>query len=177
MASCESGSVQLEVFARATRGLCDLVLIKFTPLEQTPEFVVHGSWVPVIDKPFLTHLQPLHLFQEPRGAKLRVRNWTGNQRVGAMSEFQKIAIGLLGMSHPEIHRYRSSDLEPAARTAAPTHAPRQTRGRTPTPAASALRALKFAFAALLAGARTIPLGDNGRITRELGEYGAHLQGY
>jgi hypothetical protein len=36
--------------------------------------------------------------------------------------------------------------------------------------------LKFAIAALLAGARAIPLGDNGRITRELGKYGAHLKG-
>jgi len=49
-------------------------------------------------------------------------------------------------------------------------------GSNPTPAATALRAVKFALAALLAGARSIPLGDNGRITRELGEYGAHLKG-
>jgi hypothetical protein len=39
-----------------------------------------------------------------------------------------------------------------------------------------LRGVKFGFAALLAGARSIPLGDNGRLTRELGEYGAHLKG-
>jgi hypothetical protein len=43
-------------------------------------------------------------------------------------------------------------------------------------AAKLLRRFKFAIAALLAGARAIPLGDNGRITRELGEYGAHLRG-
>jgi hypothetical protein len=46
----------------------------------------------------------------------------------------------------------------------------------PAPAASALRGLKFAFAALLAGARSIPLGDNGRVTRELGDYGKQLNG-
>jgi hypothetical protein len=46
----------------------------------------------------------------------------------------------------------------------------------PTPASTALRGVKFAIAALLAGARSIPLGDNGRLTRELGEYGAHLKG-
>ena len=84
-----------------------------------------------------------------------------------MSEFQKIAIGLLSVSHPEIYRSRTASAEAATK---PTHGPR------PAPAASALRGLKFAFAALLAGARSIPLGDNGRVTRELGEYGAQLKG-
>lgn len=92
-----------------------------------------------------------------------------------MSEIQKIAIGLLGMSHPEIHRFRSAPAEPAthtveAATLKPSQAPRPTR------AARALRGLKFAFAALVAGGRVIPLGDNGRLTQELGEYGAHLKG-
>ncbi|HEY6619884.1 MAG TPA: hypothetical protein VIY68_10085 [Steroidobacteraceae bacterium] len=89
-----------------------------------------------------------------------------------MSEFQKIAIGLLGMSHPEIQRFRSSNLEPETRTVEPfALKPKQ----TPTPAASALRELKFAIAALFAGSRAIPLGDNGRLTRELAKYGAHLK--
>lgn len=81
-----------------------------------------------------------------------------------MSEIQKIAIGLLGMSHPEIYRSRAGEVaaEPA-------------QGSEP-PAGKLLRNLKFALAALLAGARAIPLGDNGRITRELGKYGAHLKG-
>ena len=98
-----------------------------------------------------------------------------------MSEIQKIAIGLLGMSHPEIYLSRSASAEPAtgtveASTLKPTHAPQPARGSKRTPAARALQGLKFALAALLAGARAIPLGDNGRITRELGEYGAHLKG-
>jgi hypothetical protein len=92
-----------------------------------------------------------------------------------MSEIQKIAIGLLGMSHPEIYRHGTTPAEQAPSAVEPpalkaAHSPR------PAPAASALRGLKFAFAALLAGSRSIPLGDNGRITRELGEYGAHLKG-
>jgi hypothetical protein len=87
------------------------------------------------------------------------------EKVDAMSELQKIAIGLLGMSHPEI--YRSRVAEAAAEPV---------RGSTPQPAGKLLRNLKFALAALLAGARAIPLGDNGRITRELGKYGAHLKG-
>jgi hypothetical protein len=96
-------------------------------------------------------------------------------------EFQKIAVGLLGMSHPEIHRSRIASPEPAKQTLGspalkPTRGSKATRGSKPAPATAALRGLKFALAALLAGARSIPLGDNGRITRELGEYGIHLKG-
>jgi len=87
-----------------------------------------------------------------------------------MSEFQKVAIGLLGMSHPEIYRVRSSF---AAET---TQSAPQRPAQTPTPVGNALSAVKFAFAALVTGSRAIPLGDNGRLTRELGEYGAHLKG-
>lgn len=104
-----------------------------------------------------------------------------------MNEIQKIAIGLLGMSHPEIHRYGTtpaegapSAVEPPGLHAAPglQAAPglHPAPGFKSAPAASVLRGLKFAFAALLAGSRSIPLGDNGRVTRELGDYGAHLRG-
>jgi hypothetical protein len=87
-----------------------------------------------------------------------------------MSEFQKVAIGLLGMSHPEIYKARGASTVESAKTAS------QQPGLNPTPAAAALRGLKFAFAALVTGSRAIPLGDNGRLTRELGEYGEHLKG-
>jgi hypothetical protein len=84
-----------------------------------------------------------------------------------MSEFQKIAIGLLGMTHPEVYRLRSpSSDEP---TKAAERRPNRRR------AGALVRAAKFAFAALLAGSRAVPLGDNGRITRELGAYGANLR--
>jgi hypothetical protein len=92
-----------------------------------------------------------------------------------MNEFQKIAIGLLGLSHPEIYRSRMLSAEPAQSIVGSSDLKRMD-GSRPTPAATALRGVKFAFAALLAGARSIPLGDNGRITRELGEYGTHLKG-
>jgi hypothetical protein len=87
-----------------------------------------------------------------------------------MSEFQKVAIGLLGMSHPEIYKARGASAVESAKTAS------QRPRLSPTPGAGVLRGLKFAFAALLTGSRAIPLGDNGRLTRELGEYGAHLKG-
>jgi hypothetical protein len=92
-----------------------------------------------------------------------------------MSEFQKIAIGLLGMSHPEVYLSRTDSAE-AAPSTVEAPASRPTQGPKPTPVAAALRGVKFALAALLAGSRSIPLGDNGRVTRELGEYGAHLRG-
>jgi hypothetical protein len=87
-----------------------------------------------------------------------------------MSEIQKIAIGLLGLSHPEIYRIRSSVAVETAESAPERPA------FQPTPLGKAVSALKFAFAALVTGSRAIPLGDNGRLTRELGEYGAHLKG-
>jgi hypothetical protein len=84
-----------------------------------------------------------------------------------MNEFQKIAVGLLGMTHPEVYRLRtrSSDQQTSAARQPPSEAR----------AGVLMRAVKFAFAALLAGSRTVPLGDNGRITRELGAYGRHLR--
>jgi hypothetical protein len=91
-----------------------------------------------------------------------------------MSELQKIAIGLLGMSHPEIYLSWKSSAEPAALFEA--RGAKRTPALKPAPVGAALRGLKFAVAALLAGARAIPLGDNGRITRELVEYGRHLKG-
>lgn len=79
-----------------------------------------------------------------------------------MTEFQKISIGLLGLTHPEIYisvRNRSDKEPPPG----------------PTRAGTMFRAFKFAFAALVAGSRVVPLGDNSSLTRELGAYGAHLE--
>ena len=92
-----------------------------------------------------------------------------------MSEFQKIAIGLLGLSHPEIYGVRSSFAAETAKSA-PERPALQPTPIGPTPLGKAVSALKFAFAALVTGSRAIPLGDNGRLTRELGEYGVHLKG-
>jgi hypothetical protein len=86
-----------------------------------------------------------------------------------MSEFQEIAIGLLGMTHPEIQQLRlrlkpEDEYKSSAQQSEPGSRP-----------GAVVRAAKFAFAALLAGSRAIPLGDNGCITRELGAYGARLR--
>jgi hypothetical protein len=83
-----------------------------------------------------------------------------------MTEFQKIAIGLLGMTHPEIFRSRTRSSEEVA-------AARQSPNLARVDAW--MRAVKFAFAALIAGSRAVPLGDNGKITRELCAYGTSLR--
>jgi hypothetical protein len=110
----------------------------------------------------------MHLFQGLGGLSLSA--WFGYaSKVNAMTEYQKIALGLLGMTHPEIYRsvrVSKLDEEPSALDRQP-HDPRS-KG-------AVVSALKFAFAALVAGSRAVPLGDNGEITRELGAYGAHLR--
>jgi hypothetical protein len=82
-----------------------------------------------------------------------------------MTEYQKIAIGLLGMTHPEVQLYTQ-----AGRNEAP-----QGQGGRTSPWRSLVRATKFAFAALLAGSRSVPLGDNRRLIKELGAYGVRLR--
>jgi hypothetical protein len=94
-----------------------------------------------------------------------------------MTEYQSIAIGLLGLTHPEI--YLSGRIE-ANRPAQPASSalepvPARTRQAGPSGHAGAVvRAVKFAFAAFVAGSRAVPLGDNGQLTRELGAYGERL---
>src|ERR1700761_9257169 len=105
----------------------------------------------------LTLLQALHLFPFGSGRKLwatGIGNATGRC---AMSEFQKIAIGLLGMTHPETHRLR---LKFSTDEADETGANKAQRGPAFRPGAL-LRAAKLAFAAFVAGSRAIPLGENG----------------
>jgi hypothetical protein len=77
-----------------------------------------------------------------------------------MSEFQKIVIGLLGTTHPEIawikQRAEKAQPQPASR------------------AKAMLGVLKFAFAALVVGSRTIPMGDNSHLVGELCAHAARL---
>lgn len=98
-----------------------------------------------------------------------------------MTQFQQIAKGLLGLTHPEIYlsavRGAGVPEEPKspAVTEEPTTARDERRPDGDEPRASGVvRAFKFAFAALVAGSRTVPLGDNRQVTQQLGEYGARL---
>jgi hypothetical protein len=84
-----------------------------------------------------------------------------------MTQYQSIAIGLLGLTHPEIYlSVRNGDDKPAQAPRVP--APGGTHS------SAAVRAVKFAFAALVAGSRAVPMGDNGQLTRELVAYGERL---
>jgi hypothetical protein len=98
-----------------------------------------------------------------------------------MTQLQQIAKGLLGLSHPEIFlsaaRKKSAAEQAQSSGAAeePTISRNERRQDRDEPRASrVVRAFKFAFAALVAGSRTVPLGDNRQVTRELGAYGARL---
>jgi hypothetical protein len=82
-----------------------------------------------------------------------------------MTEYQNIAIGLLGMTHPEVQLLTQVRRD---------EAPQGEGGRT-SPWRSLIRAAKFAFAALLAGSRAVPLGDNRRLIEELGADGVRLR--
>jgi hypothetical protein len=101
-----------------------------------------------------------------------------NIKANAMTEYQKIATGLLGLTHPEIYFPSRNQVGTPAQSASSTLERKPTASREPnssgTPPSAAVRAFKFAFAALVAGSRAIPLGDNRQLTRELGAYGERL---
>jgi hypothetical protein len=97
-----------------------------------------------------------------------------------MKEFQKIAIGLLGLTHPEMFiplRKQGAGAagtpESGCRVQAPAGEPLKYReGRV----ARILRAMKFTFTALAIGSRTVPLADNSQLLRDLSAHAACLYG-
>jgi hypothetical protein len=102
-----------------------------------------------------------------------------------MKEFQKIAIGLLGLTHPEmfIPRPRAGE-HPSAkpRVAAERRAtgPERPRwqGRWQERAGRAVTTLRLLLTALAMGSRTVGLADNSELGRELAArarllYGSH----
>jgi hypothetical protein len=94
-----------------------------------------------------------------------------------MTEYQNIATGLLGLTHPEIFWSIRKQADKAAQPASSTLESVPTPARQPNSSghsSAAIRAVKFAFAALVAGSRAVPLGDNGQLTRELAAYGERL---
>ena len=104
-----------------------------------------------------------------------------------MTGYQRIAIGLLGMTHPEVQLLTQQVNEKAtqratAKATPPVEATSGARGATGPRARRSkrhsnplLQAIKFALAALFAGSRAVPLGDNRQLTRELGAYGVRLR--
>lgn len=95
-----------------------------------------------------------------------------------MTEFQKLAIGLLGLTHPEMIAARA---KAAPKSAATTEVgddlgyARSVCLREAQPA-RAIRALRFVLAALVIGSRTVPLADNSQLNRDLGARAASIYG-
>jgi hypothetical protein len=106
-------------------------------------------------------------------------------KVNAMTEYQKVATGLLGLTHPEIFRPVRYKPDNPAHAVSSMPAPDSTPELDPTPAralgpsarqaGALISAVKFAFAALMAGSRAVPLGDNGQLTKDLVAYAVRLR--
>ena len=94
-----------------------------------------------------------------------------------MKEFQKIAIGLLGLTHPEMFIPRpTAGQKPTAKIASDhdsTEPVRRREGRV----ARTIRALRFILAALAIGSRTVALADNSQLRRDLGARAKLLYGF
>jgi hypothetical protein len=94
-----------------------------------------------------------------------------------MNEFQKIAIGLLGLTHPEMFAPRP---KPEAGPPLPSEdacAQNSTRANDARESWSArlIRACKFTLTALAIGSRSVPFDDNRQLRRDLGAYSRLLR--
>jgi hypothetical protein len=93
-----------------------------------------------------------------------------------MKHFQKIAIGLLGLTNPEMFIPRPKpDATPAAKIE-PPYSRRSREPRREGAGARALRALKFTMTALAIGSRTVSLADNSQLRRDLRDSARLLYG-
>ena len=86
-----------------------------------------------------------------------------------MKQFQKIAIGLLGLTNPEMFIPRPQQSAPSTTKIEAAHGRPLSARRSPREGriARALRSLKFMVTVLGIGSRMIPLGDNSRLLRDL----------
>jgi hypothetical protein len=97
-----------------------------------------------------------------------------------MSEFQKIALGLLHLTNPESFAatiWSSAEPAPTAERQTAEPQPAAEGGAVSSrPIAGLVRVLKFTLAALAAGSRTVPLGDNRQLVRDLAVRASCLYG-
>jgi hypothetical protein len=95
-----------------------------------------------------------------------------------MKHFQKIAIGLLGLTNPEMFIPRPKPGDTSAAKIEPPYG-RGWRVQRSSPegrGARALRALKFMLTALAIGSRTVSLADNSQLRRDLRDSARLLYG-
>jgi|HubBroStandDraft_1064217.scaffolds.fasta_scaffold360564_2 hypothetical protein len=93
-----------------------------------------------------------------------------------MTQFQKIAIGLLGLTHPEMFIPRPK--APQKSTAKIEDEDDSTKPIRPQDGqvARMIRALQFMLAALAIGSRTVALADNSQLRSDLGARARLLYG-
>jgi hypothetical protein len=86
-----------------------------------------------------------------------------------MKQFQKIAIGLLGLTNPEMFIPRPQPSATSTTQVGPAYRRTSRVRRSPREGriARALRTLKFMVTVLGIGSRMVPLGDNSRLLRDL----------
>jgi hypothetical protein len=86
-----------------------------------------------------------------------------------MKQFQKIAVGLLGLTNPEMFIPRPKADATSTKKIESAYGRPSTVRRSPREGrfARALRALKFMVTVLAIGSRMIPLGDNSQLLRDL----------
>jgi hypothetical protein len=84
-----------------------------------------------------------------------------------MTEFQKIAIGLLGLTHPEMFIPRPRGGQKSTAKIASDHDSTEPGRRGEGRGARMIRAFRFMLAALAIGSRTVALADNSQLRRDL----------
>jgi len=93
-----------------------------------------------------------------------------------MTNFQKIAIGILGLTHAEMFIPRPRAGEKSTVENASGHDSTEPVRREGGRGARVMRALRFMLAALAIGSRTVALADNSQLRRDLGARAKALYG-
>jgi hypothetical protein len=84
-----------------------------------------------------------------------------------MTEYQRIATGLLGLKHPETYTMSSCQKSAMTLEFAPDKRPAASGRPREGQYARAMRAIRFVLAALAIGSRTVALADNSQLRRDL----------
>jgi hypothetical protein len=84
-----------------------------------------------------------------------------------MTQFQKIAIGILGLTHPEMFIPRPKPGHKPTAKIASGHGSTEPVCRGEGPVRRTIRAFRFMLAALAIGSRTLGLADNSELRRDL----------
>jgi len=93
-----------------------------------------------------------------------------------MRQFQKIAIGLLGLTNPEMFIPMPKSSAPSAAKIEHSASGSSPERREARRGARAIRALKFTVSALALGSRTVPLADNNELRNALRRSASLLYG-